>query len=98
MIMVVITVTVNTDVNNPFIWYERSLVELQRYGRTLTGLICDFSSNFDIYRHLMKVAYYMPLELITVWTLTFGIQEYTIWSNGIMQYSLIMDEKYKVCL
>ena len=29
---------------------------------------------------------------ITAWIFTFGIQEYTTWSKGIMQYSLEMHE------
>ena len=35
--------------------------------------------------------------LITVWTFTFGIQGYTAWSEGIMQYSLEMHDKCILC-
>ena len=38
------------------------------------------------------------VQTITVWTFTFGIQGYTTWSNGIMQYSLEMLAKCKLCV
>ena len=47
-------------------------------------------------RYVSTHVYYIPVHtwgVITVWTFTFGIQKYTTWSKGVMQYSLEMHEK-----
>ena len=51
-----------------------------------------------IYIYIYVYIYIYIYRTITVWTLIFGIQEYTTQSKGIMQYYLEMHGKCRLCV